>query len=148
MGKERKIWASVIAACLAIVLAGFMVGSANDYTPPPGTGAEGTVTLPTPCTVESPCEPLPTPTEGVGFITPVPVGDALVLELPATGAGTTAREVRAANHTGWHYGTPYCESGWYWVRWDSYFYWTPGLGHYYSPGGRIVVLGGFCNPWS
>ena len=45
-----------------------------------------------------------------------------IVELPSTGAGTTAREVAQSEHTGWHY-TSWCDSGWHlWYQYYAYAY--------------------------
>jgi hypothetical protein len=131
METVRKNWAviAIVAFVCAGVLASGIYGSAKDYNPPTGTSVEGTVTLPTPCTEENPCEPLPTPTEGVGFVTPVPVGDALVIEMPATGAGSTAREIKQSAHTGWHY-SQWCDSGW--ILWYRYYAYASNHNKHYN----------------
>ena len=56
--------------------------------------------------------------------TPIPTVSPTeyAVELPNTGAGTTANEHPQRNHTGWHYSS-WCDSGWWlWYRWYSYNY--------------------------
>jgi hypothetical protein len=96
--QTNRMLLTFAVACIAVLAASYAIGNANDYNPPAAPGAEGTVTLPTPCTEANPCEPIETPTaeptatvDPVGFITPVPVGDTLVIEMPSTGTGSTAR---------------------------------------------------------
>jgi hypothetical protein len=119
--QTNRMLITFIVACAAVLTAGYVIGEANDVTPSGGVvivdGTPGTVSPPTPvwptATATATLEPVATATvPTVDFITPIPVDT-----LPSTGAGSTAREVKASNHTGWHY-SQWCDSGWLlYYRW-------------------------------
>lgn len=63
---------------------------------------------------------------------PVPVYDELdVYQLPNTGVGSTAREVKVSNHVGWHYVSSYCSYGYYRNLYSYAYYWD-GWSHLFS----------------
>jgi hypothetical protein len=95
----RNLASIAVIAVVMLFVAADTVGrhaavNANDYIPT-AEGTPGTPTLPTPV-FETPTA---LPTEVIPEETSTPV---IIFELPATGAGTTAREVVQDNHTGWH----------------------------------------------
>jgi hypothetical protein len=103
----RNLASIAVIAVVMLFVAADTVGrnaavNANDYSPT-AEGTPGTPTLPTPV-FETPTA---LPTEVIPEETSTPV---IIFELPATGAGTTAREVVSGEHTGWHYST-FCEGG-------------------------------------
>lgn len=121
-----RSWVSLaVIAFVALMIFADHAGriAAEGYTPTPVGSPVGTPTLPTPVT-EIP-EDTAQPT--------VVVDDVLIAELPSTGAGTTAREVKASNHySGRHYISTICYAGWWQNKYGSVSYVYSNGTHLYS----------------
>ena len=122
-GFYRTYLLTIALAALVISSWGYGNTMAGDTSPPP-TDAVGTPTLPTPVW----------PTE-----TALPEATAQptleVIELPATGAGTTAKEVKAGNHTccpAAHFQYYYCSGGGLYAYYLFAWAYSPHHGHVWS----------------
>ena len=120
MRSETNIYTrtAAIIAALGLVIAlvyGAMAGN-NNYQ---GGGNGGSPTPIWPTATASPTSTA-TATATVEVVeTPETIPTAIpVVELPGTGAGSTAKEVLQSNHTGWHY-VQWCDSGW--ILWYRYY---------------------------
>jgi len=133
-----RIYPFVAALGAVVIVAGFCAyiytASANDY-PPTGNGGSPTAATPTPDIPEETAQP--TIDEDLNEIESVEV-------LPSTGAGTTAHAKRTSNHTGWHTGQHWCDSGYgFTVQYYQYYNWRYGW-HSEPTQVRFVNMG-YCN---
>lgn len=108
MSKTDKVWVGFAIAVVALALFfGVKYADGSGDIPVGGNGGSPT-----------PVWDIPEET-----VQPEIVVDGVeIVELPSTGAGTTAREVAQSEHTGWHY-TSWCDSGWHlWYQYYAYAY--------------------------